>query len=290
MQRWFFILSLSIHTFGLLWFLRSHLPPLREVSQPIFIEIQEKQLPKQSSKSSATGFGAQQKLSNNGTRHNSFEKYLPHYQLTPGHPVATDDRQTYLLNSKRDNPRSDWGSGAATFERIADANIYQRLYEHIDGSLSYPGVLARHKIKGIVFARIVLNQGGECDWKFTQISSREPYLQLYVLDLLKRVCRQNYKDSIHGREITNVDVSFQFDINENNDRERVEKQKIIVGNALFFYRNSHQSVTEWELGPFKGIFPVPMVYLNLPWIQENWDRLIKQKDPLNEFKKEFGGT
>ena len=45
---------------------------------------------------------------------------------------------------------------------------------------------------------------------------------------------------------------------------------------------------EWELGTFHGMFPIPMIYLNIPWLQENWDRLVHEKDPLSEFKKEFG--
>jgi len=77
-------------------------------------------------------------------------------------------------------------------------------------------------------------------------------------------------------------------MSENNDRERIEKEKVIVGNTLLFYRNSHRSIAEWQLGPFHGIFPVPAIYLNIPWIQENWDSLVNKKDPLLDFKKQFG--
>jgi hypothetical protein len=55
-----------------------------------------------------------------------------------------------------------------------------------------------------------------------------------------------------------------------------------------FYRNAVKSLMQWEFGPFQGVFPVPAVYLNLPWIQENWDKLINHKDPISEFKREFG--
>jgi hypothetical protein len=45
---------------------------------------------------------------------------------------------------------------------------------------------------------------------------------------------------------------------------------------------------EWEFGPLKGLLPIPAVYLNFPWIFENYDRLILKKDPIKEFEKEFG--
>lgn len=115
------------------------------------------------------------------------------------------------------------------------------------------------------------------------------YLQLYALDLLKRVCLQNFKTMLGSREQTVADLSFQFDINENNDPDRIAAQKIVIGNVLHFYRNSHQSIMKWELGSFRGMFPVPMAYLNIPWIQENWERIVDKKDPLVEFKKQFGG-
>lgn len=98
----------------------------------------------------------------------------------------------------------------------------------------------------------------------------------------------NFKFYLGDRKVTNADLSFHIEISESNDWERVEKEKIIVGNTMLFYRSSHQSLAQWELGPFKGMFPIPMIYLNIPWLQENWERLIENKDPLKEFQKEFG--
>jgi hypothetical protein len=215
--------------------------------------------------------------------------FLPKYQIDTG-IAFSNDRDSYLSHPGKDNVFSSWGSGAGTFERISEYGLYQELYRNADGYLSYPGVLARNKIQGTVNARVVLEEKGNCDWKRTKIQGHNAYLELYVLDLLKKVCSSNYKKFTRDRLLTNIDLSFQFDINENNELERIEKQKLIVGNTLMFYRNSHQSITEWELGPFKGIFPIPTVYLNIPWIQENWDRLVNNKDPMSEFKKHFGGS
>ncbi len=214
-------------------------------------------------------------------------QYLPNYNFDAY--TSVPDSEAYSKNSRVDNPYSEWGEGSETFGRIADYNFFRQLYEKVDTQLSYPGVLARNKIMGVVQTRLVFDKNGDCNWRYTKINGSQAYLQLYVLDLLKRVCLQNFKPMLGGREQTVADLAFRFDINENDDHDRVEAQKIVIGNVLHFYRNSHQSIMEWELGPFRGMFPVPMVYLNIPWIQENWDRIINKKDPLTEFKKQFGG-
>lgn len=212
--------------------------------------------------------------------------YLPRYKFD--HYLTDSGGDTYSHNPNMDNPGAEWGSGAGTFGRIKDYNFFRVFYSHIDSSLAYPGVLARHKITGTVQARVVVDRNGSCDWQRTKIEGQNGYLGLYVLDVLKRVCQMNFKQYIGDREVTNADLSFKFDINENDDWQRVEKEKFIVGNTLLFYRNSHQTVMEWELGPFRGMFPIPMIYLNLPWLQENWDSLVNKKEPLKEFKKQYG--
>ena len=275
----FLIYSIFFHA-GLIsfcfLFLRHNKPVLEQPK--IEIQIRESALSGQGPSNEKKASG--KRISNKS----NFSNYLPGYEFKTGGLKA--DRESYLNNPLRDDPNSNWGSGGGTFERVADYNFFRQLYDSVEGQLFYPGVLARNRITGTVNARIVISNDGSCDWKRTGISGSNGYLSLYVLDVLKRVCLQNFKPQIGKREITVADLSFRFDINENNDWERVEREKIVVGNALLFYRNSHQSVAEWQLGPFKGIFPVPQVYLNIPWIQDNWNRLVKDKDPLIEFKKE----
>lgn len=195
---------------------------------------------------------------------------------------------SFLKHRKMDNPSAPWGQGAGTFERVEDLTLFQRLFQKIDSSLSYPGVLSRHKIEGTVNARFVLAQNGSCDWKHTQILGTDPYLRLYVLDLLKRICSENFSRYLNGRMTTNVDLSFTFAVSENGSKDYRDERQMIVGNTMLFFRNHHHSVLEWELGPFRGMFPIPAAYLNIQWIQENWERLIENKDPIKEFKKEFG--
>jgi len=78
-----------------------------------------------------------------------------------------------------------------------------------------------------VNTRFVLNQSGECDWKYTQIKGKEPHLQLYVLDLLKRVCDENFKRYVRERVITNVDISFQFAISENGNEAYAKEHQTL---------------------------------------------------------------
>ncbi len=191
----------------------------------------------------------------------------------------------------RDNPDEAWGTNDVPFEKIKDYGFYEKLYQQIDGYLAYPAVLARNKISGAVNARLVFDAEGSCLWKLTKISGSEDYLRLYILETLKKTCQSNFKKYLHKRLITNADLSFSFKLGEKNEtQEQIDKEKIIVGNVLLFQRSAQQSLAEWKLGPFKGMFPIPQIYLNFEWIQDNWEKLIEKKDPLVEFKKQFGGV
>jgi hypothetical protein len=280
----FIYLSLLLHGLLMLALWNIETPPPKKES-PVKFEIVEVEKGKQLGPKNSLNIPRQKKLSG---KKSGLEGFLPNYKFDS--TLAGPNGDSYSINPRVDNPNADWGSGAGTLERIQDFNLYKVLYTQIDSTLFYPGVLARNKITGTVNARIVLEKSGDCSWQKTKIQGHDAYLELYVLDVLKTVCKMNFKRYLAGREITNADLSFKFDINENNDWERLEKEKVIVGNALLFYRNSHQSIAEWELGPFHGIFPVPMIYLNIPWIQENWESLVSKKDPLKEFRKKFGNT
>ncbi|MBS1969425.1 MAG: hypothetical protein JSU04_03925 [Bdellovibrionales bacterium] len=186
--------------------------------------------------------------------------------------------------SKEDDPNVAWGAGGGTFERIQDFSLMKRFHAKVDALLFYPGVLARHQISGFVNARIVLNQKGDCDWRLTKIRAADPYLRVYILHLLKKVCDENYKNYLGGRVMTNVDMTFQFSISEQpTTDELIQQNQKILGNVLFFFRNSHQSVAEWHLGPLTGVFPLPFVNVDFAWVFENFDKYVNHKDPLQEF-------
>lgn len=196
---------------------------------------------------------------------------------------------TFDVSPYNDNPNASWGSGSASFGRARDYLLYKKVYESVDGSLFFPSFFVRRNIQGVTNARLVLNVQGRCDWEKTKIYGNDTFMQIYILSVLKKACAQSFKSFIKDRIVTNIDLSFQFAITEATTDAEADENRFIVGNALMFYRNSYKSVMQWEFGPFQGIFPVPAVYLNLPWIQENWDKIMNHKDPISEFKKEFGG-
>lgn len=70
---------------------------------------------------------------------------------------------------------------------------------------------------------------------------------------------------------------------EPTTEELIRRNQKIIGNVLLFYRNSHQSIAEWHLGPFRGMFPIPWVNVDFDWIIENFDKHVNEKDPVKEF-------
>lgn len=202
-----------------------------------------------------------------------------------GTDIFTD---TYSDSPNVDNVDTAWGVGGGTFERAKDYLLMKKIYEYVDNALFFPSFFHRNNIQGVINARLVINFEGKCDWSKIKFYGEQPYMKLFVLSVLKSACRQNFKPFLKNRLLTNVDLSFQFELTEPTNSQIIEKNKYIVGNSLMFYRNSYKSIMEWEFGPFQGIFPVPAIYLNIPWIQENWEKIMYSKDPISEFKKEFG--
>lgn len=185
-----------------------------------------------------------------------------------------------------DDPHKIWGVGAGTFERVQDYNLMEFIFAQTESYLFYPSILAAHRIEGTVNTRLVLNKEGDCEWRQTQINAANRYLRVYVLHLLKKVCNQNFSRYLNNRILTNVDMSFQFALTEKqNTDENTKSNQHIVGNVLMFYRNAQTSITEWHLGPFTGVFPIPWVNLDFNWIQENFEKYVNNHDPISEFRE-----
>jgi hypothetical protein len=177
----------------------------------------------------------------------------------PAAPLAHSGRWDEGGYTTKDDPTVAWGAGSGTFERIQDLVLMKKFQQKIDALLFYPGVLARRKISGIVNSRIVLNQAGDCDWRHTRIEAANPYLRVYILHLLKKVCSENFKKYTHAREMTNIDMSFKFEISEDRTSdELIAENQSVLGNVLIFYRQSRNSIAEWRLGPLTGMFPIPL--------------------------------
>lgn len=223
------------------------------------------------------------------TTHHKWQKWIPgSFQNAPLNNAKTyqgqsndpslNDQAWYAAHPEADRLGAEWGEGGGNFQRVQEQSFFQQLQTSIENHLFYPGILARHKVSGTVNARLVFDEQGRCDFKRTHLENSERHLQIYIYDLLKKVCsRHQFASSLKHRKQTIADLSFTFDITEHNDEDLKEKQKLIVGNTLLFYRNSHQSVAEWKFGPFRGMFPIPFVNLDFDWIQEHWDFLVNNK-------------
>ena len=197
----------------------------------------------------------------------------------------TDVRKSNQVGD--DSSTAAWGSGAFEFRRVEDYGFMHRIFERTNDALFYPSVLAAHQISGTVTSRLVFNGSGACDWSQTTIQSSQPHLRVYILSVLKGVCRQNYSQFLRGRSTVVVDLFFEFSITEHDDKQIATDRQKVMGNVLAFYRNSQHSIGEWHLGPFKGMFPVPMVSVDFGWLTENWDKVINNKNALKEADKDF---
>ncbi len=175
-----------------------------------------------------------------------------------------------------DDPNAKWGEGSAEFGRIADFNYLDKVKDQVEGLLYYPGVLARNHISGQVNTRLVVDGDGKCQWHHTQIHSSNAYLRIYVLDLLQKLCAHDMQYVVQQRKLSNIDMTFQFQLTETSLDLHKEKE-LVVGNVLSFYRNAASSTLEWQLGPIRGMFPIPAVNVDFIWIKEHWQDWVEGK-------------
>lgn len=187
--------------------------------------------------------------------------------------------------NKSDDPNVAWGAGGGTFERIQDWRLMKHIHDRVDGLLFYPGVLARRKMTGVVNTRLVINKLGSCEWPLTKIEAANPYFRVYTLHLLKKLCSENFKNVLDDRQLSNVDMTFHFELTEGKRTiDEIADRQYVLGNVLSFYRNTQDSIAEWHLGPFTGVFPIPLVNLDFEWIFENFDKYVNNKDPLGDYR------
>lgn len=183
-------------------------------------------------------------------------------------------------------PEDAWGSHGADFAQYAEHTGHlDTLREEIEQMLYYPGVLARHRHKGVINARITFLKGSHCAFKKTRVEGANPYLRVYVLALISKVCGLSAIPRMGFRKNQKVDLSFKFYSSEGpTSRELDEQASRIAGNALVFQRGYTESSLEWELGPIRGVWFAPFISVDIPWIVENWEKHVDHKDPLRDFK------
>lgn len=160
---------------------------------------------------------------------------------------------------------------------------FERLHIHINGATHYPYVLAYHDITGNANARLVIGNKG-CDWKLTRIWASERHIRVYALNVLKKVCSLQDVTRMGVSQPINVDIAFSFrHTEESNPKDYSE----LRGNVIVVQRWYSKSVLDWNLGPFKGKFPIPAVNIDFTWLMENWNQYVNHKGPFHEFDRTY---
>lgn len=177
---------------------------------------------------------------------------------------------------------SAWGSHSGSRENWENILFYKTIYEKIESGLFYPKAFARHRIEGHIQARLTFDPVAGCLWKKATISEGNPHLRVFVLDLLRRACNDETVHRLRPLRVTTADMSFEFAIGEpsakrDHEDETRKHGPRMIGNVLLFQAHSVKSALTWELGPFTGTFPLPFIYVNFPWLQENWDKIVNGK-------------
>lgn len=222
--------------------------------------------------------------------HSKLKQLLPSQALN----YQSSEKLLAVEQSFESSPYAPWGEqeqGALT--GLKNQVLYEQLYNAIEGLTFYPSVLFRNNIEGTVKARLAFNDQGQCLWNYSYIKSRDKHLKVLILSILKKACAMNWREEF--RSVSKnlvVDMGFQFRISDIDHipvlQYQMSEHNFIVGNVMTFYRSRVDSVLQWELGPFTGIFPIPYVNINFDWLSENWDRVVKnKKDPLKEYYQQM---
>lgn len=187
----------------------------------------------------------------------------------------------------RDSEFTDWGEGGDEFGRISQTQLYLKIFENLQSIVFYPSVLSFNRIEGEILTRIIIDSEGKCRLNKTVFKSNENHLKLLAIDFIFQLCKENYKKYIAEKEQTVVDISFQFEISENNNPELYKSKNFTIGNTIHVYRNRHDSKARIRLGPLTAMFPLPMVSLDFEWILYNYEKYIEGHDPLKVYKDQF---
>lgn len=259
---------MAVHVAVALVFLQISHEKLLDVPETVQVEIREQA----------------RKMGRGNKGHNrkayTLQSIIPKFKGTLG--VSSDLTGS---GSGEDDLHSGWGSGGADFERIADNMFYEGIREKVEGLLYYPPVLARHNISGVVKSRLVVSgTSGQCDFARTKIDGAHPYLAIYTMSLLKKLCGFNLAQGLPKRKWVVMDLAFDFEISE-RPIDELKFRNFTVGNVLAFHRGVQKSVAEWHLGPIQGIWFLPVVNVDIGWIGERWDSWVKGRDVYEQFRE-----
>jgi hypothetical protein len=204
----------------------------------------------------------------------SLRRFLPRFTAHPGKAVDSTDQSV---------PEDQWGGGNSDLlHHVQSASELQKLAEELNGSLSYPSVLAKRRISGTISAQLYFSKSGGCDPKRTKVLPGELYLRTYVIALLKKVCGFEQIEKMRLHSSDHVDISFSFRL-VGLDEKHETPAEFSVGNVLAFEREAIKPFGEVKLGPL-ALTPLSLS-VDFLWFAEQWDRAHGKKDPLDEFRE-----
>ena len=287
-----FVLASLLTHFLAAWFLNSRTLEKRE-SETVEFEIAEKMPapppPPGDPNSKSTAKGG--KKGTRGTPPKSFRvrpglrRFLPQGDVTfeTGSLAST---RNLTNEGELGLAEEDWGSHADPLGQLVNYLNYNRIFEDLQNMLNYPVKLCYHRISGTVNSRLHFTEDSECDWKRSKIYGAHPYLRLYSLTLLRKLCSLSSVKQMGLKPSQFVDISFNFNIVRTPETfQQQAGLDRILGNVLMLYRSCFVPPQEVEMGPLKVDLLSQMAFINFPWIFENWEKYVEGKDPLKEFKE-----
>ncbi len=177
-----------------------------------------------------------------------------------------------------------WGARGGSLKEMEHYISYYLLQREIQGALSYPMAMGVRSIDGTISARMTFTKDSTCDRKRTWARGHHHYLRFYILALMRKICTLSNIEQMHFKEGQFVDLTFAFVIQEGRDREVLEGRDNITGNVMRFERIYPKAWYEWSAGPFRGIYGVPFVFLDYPWVLDSWEKWVEGRDPLDAFR------
>ena len=284
---WGFLGSLLIHLGVAGWFWLSPRP--RDVER---VEIEFKESVKASAgTSSRQGVRRKVKKSRRSSKRSSKASHInPSWKnLKPGGDFGLAALETHpqpFTSDTGDRNKSEnaWGSSGGGFAYVEHTLSFTQLIEEVNGLLNYPYPLASRGFSGTINSRLHFKDS-RCVWSKTRVEGAQPYLRVYILALLKKLCGLEKISRMRFPDGLTVDMSFAFILTDNPEGVVTpESLGSITGNVLMFTRIFPARNLEYQLGPIRGVWFAPVISLDWPWVVEHWEQWVEGKDPLADFK------
>lgn len=205
---------------------------------------------------------------------------------------------------------------ASQFLQSSSDKALQYIYRRIEQNLGFPRAFASQKMQGNVVAVLRFDREGRYLSNKSSFQSSSRYFRIYVLRLIESLFKgkrlpghfvKNFSDgkpkdgiSKDGKpkdgkfkngkpknKAYTISALFAFAITEHNDEQLIAAQQQFGGSVMRFFRNSHQSVLQYKVGPLSGIIGAPIAALDLLWFPRKIVEMTSAKvkiTPLTRFE------